>query len=41
MKSVFLLVDGRLPQLLGGENAVTFEDTLEMENKKGTRWRVQ
>jgi hypothetical protein len=34
MKSVFLLVSGWCPQLLGGENAVTFEDTREGEEKK-------
>jgi hypothetical protein len=41
MKIVFLLVGGQLPQLLGGENAIAFEDSLEMENKKRTGWRVQ
>jgi hypothetical protein len=34
MKSVFLAVSVRLPQLLGGENAVAFEDTREGEEKK-------
>ena len=34
MTSVFLAVGGRLPQLLGGENAVAFEDTREGEEKK-------
>jgi hypothetical protein len=32
MKSVFLAVGGRRPQLLGGENAVAFEDTREGED---------
>jgi hypothetical protein len=42
MKSVFLLFGRRIPQLLlGGENAIAFEDTLEMENRKRTGWRVQ
>jgi hypothetical protein len=41
MKSIFLLVGKWLPQLLWGENAITFEDTLEMENKNRTGWRVQ
>jgi hypothetical protein len=34
MKSVFLAVDGRIPQLPGGENAVAFEDTRDGEQKK-------
>jgi hypothetical protein len=34
MKSVFLAVGGRLPQLPGGENAIAFEDTREGEEKK-------
>jgi hypothetical protein len=34
MKSVFLAVGGRSPQLLGGENAVAFEDTRVGEEKK-------
>jgi hypothetical protein len=34
MKSVFLAAGIRLPQLLGGENAVAFEDTIEGEEKK-------
>jgi hypothetical protein len=34
MKSVFLAVGVRLPQLLGGENAIAFEDTREGEGKK-------
>jgi hypothetical protein len=34
MKSVFLAVGLRSPQFLGGENAVTFEDTREGEEKK-------
>jgi hypothetical protein len=36
MKSVFLAVGGRLPQLFGGENATAFEDTREGEVKKGS-----
>jgi hypothetical protein len=32
--SQILIVDGRLSQLLGSENAAAFEDTVEMENKK-------
>jgi hypothetical protein len=35
MTSVFLAVGGRLPQLLGVENAIAFEDTREGEEKKG------
>jgi hypothetical protein len=34
MKSVFLAVGVRSPQLLGGENAIAFEDTREGEEKK-------
>jgi hypothetical protein len=34
MKSVFLAVGRRSPQLLGGENGVAFEDTREGEEKK-------
>ena len=34
MKSVFLAVGGRIPQLPGGENAVAFEDTRDGEQKK-------
>ena len=34
MKSVFLAVGGRIPQLPGGENAVAFEDTRDREQKK-------
>jgi hypothetical protein len=34
MKSVFLAVSGRSPQLLGGENAIAFEDMREGEEKK-------
>jgi hypothetical protein len=34
MKSDFLAVGGRSPYLLGGENAVAFEDTREGEEKK-------
>jgi hypothetical protein len=40
MKSVFLAVRGRSPQLLGGENVVAFKDTREGEEKR-TWWRVQ
>jgi hypothetical protein len=34
MKSVFLPVSVRGPQLLGGENATAFEDTRDGEEKK-------
>jgi hypothetical protein len=34
MKSVFLAVCGRIPQLPGGENAVAFEDTRDGEQNK-------
>jgi hypothetical protein len=34
MKSVFLAVGRRIPQLLGGENAIAFEDKREGEEKK-------
>jgi hypothetical protein len=34
MKSVFLAVGGRIPQLPGGENAIAFEDTRDGEQKK-------
>jgi hypothetical protein len=34
MKSVFLSVGVRLSQLLGGENAIAFDDTREGEEKK-------
>jgi hypothetical protein len=40
MKSGFLAVGKRSPQLLGGENAVAFEDMREGEEKR-TWWRVQ
>jgi hypothetical protein len=34
MKSVFIVVDGWIPQLPGGENAIAFEDTRDGEQKK-------
>jgi hypothetical protein len=37
MKSAFLAVGGRSPQLLGGENAIAFEDTREGEKRRKKR----
>jgi hypothetical protein len=40
MNNVFLPLGIQLPQLLGGKNAVTFEDTREGEQNNGSGgWR--